>query len=260
MNPHELPYFRMKTTRYLQCDMHIASKLETLVFNTTTKQMQKSGLKKMEHRAFVAAYDVHAQRLLFAFPQLQEKIEKHQIKPNQVMDEVDLYCANFDANLSECSIDSDPRLAARWFMIRKLIDLLRDHNLATSVEFSIASHNSNKSAYRNQCHSILANIRNEKTGLKDRIITSATSGKSVISNLGTMGYKEMWPALWSQPNMQVGHRTVIIIQEKIEGQSLIQCHSCKQYQVTYYEMQTRSADEPMTCFCTCQNCGKKWKM
>lgn len=256
MNPHKLPYFRMKTIRYLQCEVNIASKLETLVFNTTTKQMQKSGLKKMEQRAFVAAYNVHAQRLLFALPELQEKIEKHQIKPNQVMDEVDLYCANFDANLSACSIDSDTRLAVRWFMIRKLIDLLRDNDLATRVEFSIASHNSTKSAYRNQCHRILANIRNEKTGLEERIV----SGKSVISNLGIMGFKEMWPSLWSQPNMQVGHRTVIIVQEKIEGQSLIQCHSCKQFKVTYYELQTRSADEPMTCFCTCQNCGKKWKM
>jgi transcription elongation factor S-II len=28
---------------------------------------------------------------------------------------------------------------------------------------------------------------------------------------------------------------------------------------TYYEMQTRSADEPMTVFVSCLNCGKNWK-
>lgn len=27
----------------------------------------------------------------------------------------------------------------------------------------------------------------------------------------------------------------------------------------YYEKQTRSADEPMTVFGTCLDCGKKWR-
>ena len=28
---------------------------------------------------------------------------------------------------------------------------------------------------------------------------------------------------------------------------------------TYYQLQTRSVDEPMTTFITCLNCGFKWK-
>ena len=37
------------------------------------------------------------------------------------------------------------------------------------------------------------------------------------------------------------------------------CGKCKKRKCRYYQMQTRSADEPMTTFVTCVNCGNKWK-
>jgi transcription elongation factor S-II len=37
------------------------------------------------------------------------------------------------------------------------------------------------------------------------------------------------------------------------------CRKCKGNQCTYYQMQTRSADEPMTTFCNCILCGNRWK-
>lgn len=37
------------------------------------------------------------------------------------------------------------------------------------------------------------------------------------------------------------------------------CRKCKLNQCTYYQMQTRSADEPMTTFVTCLNCDSRWK-
>lgn len=36
------------------------------------------------------------------------------------------------------------------------------------------------------------------------------------------------------------------------------CTRCHKRQCTYYELQTRSADEPMTIFVQCVNCGKRW--
>lgn len=39
----------------------------------------------------------------------------------------------------------------------------------------------------------------------------------------------------------------------------LQCGKCGQRKVTYTEAQTRAADEPMTLFCTCTNCGKSWR-
>ena len=37
------------------------------------------------------------------------------------------------------------------------------------------------------------------------------------------------------------------------------CRKCKSKECTYYQMQTRAADEPMTTFVTCINCNNRWK-
>lgn len=36
------------------------------------------------------------------------------------------------------------------------------------------------------------------------------------------------------------------------------CGRCKERQCTYYQLQVRSSDEPMTTFINCLNCGHKW--
>lgn len=42
--------------------------------------------------------------------------------------------------------------------------------------------------------------------------------------------------------------------------SAIACNKCKSDDITYLFQQTRSADEPMTIFCTCKRCNSRWKM
>ena len=46
-------------------------------------------------------------------------------------------------------------------------------------------------------------------------------------------------------------------EEDYTGQ--FKCGKCKSVKTTYYQMQTRSADEPMTTFVTCMSCSNKWK-
>jgi DNA-directed RNA polymerase subunit M/transcription elongation factor TFIIS len=40
---------------------------------------------------------------------------------------------------------------------------------------------------------------------------------------------------------------------------MLTCGKCKSKKTSYYEMQTRSADEPMTVFARCHACGSRWK-
>lgn len=41
---------------------------------------------------------------------------------------------------------------------------------------------------------------------------------------------------------------------------MFRCGKCRGRKCTYFQMQTRSADEPMTTFVTCVNCGNHWKV
>lgn len=49
-----------------------------------------------------------------------------------------------------------------------------------------------------------------------------------------------------------------INQDENEENGLFRCGKCKTYRTSYYQMQTRSADEPLTTFVSCK-CGNKWK-
>jgi transcription elongation factor S-II len=40
---------------------------------------------------------------------------------------------------------------------------------------------------------------------------------------------------------------------------MFKCRRCGSRSCNYYEMQTRSADEPMTQFITCLDCNNHWK-
>ncbi len=55
-----------------------------------------------------------------------------------------------------------------------------------------------------------------------------------------------------------------ILKLKREGIKLVRssmkCRRCGENKVMVYEMQLRSADEPMSRMCVCQHCGEKWRI
>lgn len=48
-------------------------------------------------------------------------------------------------------------------------------------------------------------------------------------------------------------------QAAVASTDKFKCGRCKKNETTYYQMQTRSADEPMTTYVTCVNCNNRWK-
>jgi len=73
----------------------------------------------------------------------------------------------------------------------------------------------------------------------------------------------LWPAGPFSTMMFKLHQKDIALEaakakeEDYEG--LFKCGKCKSTKTSYYQMQTRSADEPMTSYITCKNCGNRWK-
>lgn len=84
-----------------------------------------------------------------------------------------------------------------------------------------------------------------------------------IKNLARYQPDVLWPGgPWAKAAFE--HKTRDLMMEKArtmeEGYTgLFQCGKCKSTKTTYYQMQTRSADEPMTTFVTCITCNNRWK-
>lgn len=54
-------------------------------------------------------------------------------------------------------------------------------------------------------------------------------------------------------------RKAYMAQEVKNQEGFFTCGRCKSKKTSYYQLQTRSADEPMTTFVTCLNCDRNWK-
>ena len=108
--------------------------------------------------------------------------------------------------------------------------------------------------YVDRLRSIYVNLENPL------LLHQIQTGVIKSHNLAFMTHQEMKPEKWD-----------IMIQEKIKrdknkyettieaATDTFKCRKCHSNKCTYYQMQTRSADEPMTTFVTCIECGNRWK-
>ncbi len=75
-----------------------------------------------------------------------------------------------------------------------------------------------------------------------------------------MTHQELRPDKWDELIDQKIKRDKYKFETNIEASTdRFVCSKCKQNKCTYYQVQTRSADEPMTTFVTCLTCDKRWK-
>ena len=72
--------------------------------------------------------------------------------------------------------------------------------------------------------------------------------------------EELYPELWEDVILNNKKKMDFLQTESVQkGTSMFKCGKCKERNCTYFQLQTRSADEPMTTFVTCLNCNNRWK-
>ncbi len=93
-------------------------------------------------------------------------------------------------------------------------------------------------------------------GLFERVTTNDIT----MAELAYFTDIELFPENWTK----LQELMLIREQKWLEGNTSMKtdkfrCSRCGKSECSYYEMQTRSADEPMTIFITCLNCNKRWR-
>ena len=152
----------------------------------------------------------------------------------------------------------------------KFEDLLNDESKSINLEkgiynYAIKESNNNKiikkwdnpyfvQLYLDRLKSIFVNLKNEN------LINKIKNDEITAQTLAFMTHQEMNEDIWK-----------VLLDKKIKRDAnkytnntqastdMFTCRKCKSKRCTYYELQTRSADEPATIFVTCLDCGKNWK-
>ena len=107
---------------------------------------------------------------------------------------------------------------------------------------------------------LMANLHKESPIKNVRLMTRLKGGELRLSDLPSMSAYELYPEKWKElADMQMVREQKLLEGNKGSATDRFKCNRCGKRECTYYEMQTRSADEPMTIFVNCLNCGKRWR-
>jgi len=109
--------------------------------------------------------------------------------------------------------------------------------------------------YVDRFRTIYGNLASNKD-----LLAALKEGALKVHVFAFMTHQEMCPDKWEPLIQQKMKRDKSKYETKLQAATdTFTCRKCKSKECTYYQMQTRSADEPMTTFVTCLNCGKFWK-
>lgn len=117
-----------------------------------------------------------------------------------------------------------------------------------------------KHIYKQKFTTIVSLLRDPTCPLK----TAIEMKKIKSYNVPSMSSAELWPngryhILVQAKKIEEAHRIAMAAKDSEGYDGIFKCGKCKSIRTTYYQMQTRSADEPMTTFVTCVKCNNRWK-
>lgn len=115
-------------------------------------------------------------------------------------------------------------------------------------------------AYKGKIRSLFMNLKNKSNmALRVRVLNGDISPDRFVR----MTHEELKSAERRAEDEKLATenmREAMVPQAERSVSSSLQCGKCGQRKVSYSQAQTRSADEPMTTFCECTVCGKRWKV
>lgn len=116
------------------------------------------------------------------------------------------------------------------------------------------------SLYKSIARTTLVNIDPSAYVHNERLLQRVQAGELNPESIAGMTASELFPEKWAdQEEERLKRETALLEGNSDEGSSLFTCNRCQKSRTRYFEMQTRSADEPMTIFIRCLNCGKQWR-
>ena len=113
--------------------------------------------------------------------------------------------------------------------------------------------------YTDKFRSIYNNI-NPINDANKEILKSIKNKKISTKNIAFMTHQELKPGLWKELiDAKINRDKNFGKEDELLATDEFKCFKCKKNKCTYYQQQTRSADEPITTFVSCLNCGNKWR-
>ena len=117
-----------------------------------------------------------------------------------------------------------------------------------------------KKIYINKARSLYTNLDSDSYIKNINLIKKVQENKINLKELPNMSFQQLFPEHWKKLMDAKYKRDKYMYEEKVEAMTdQFKCGRCKSRKCSYYELQTRSADESMTTFITCLNCGNRWK-
>lgn len=109
--------------------------------------------------------------------------------------------------------------------------------------------------YTDRLRSIYLNLKLSED-FRQRLLTKEIKPHE----LGGISHQDMAPEKWKKLIEDKKVRDENKYTPKLEASTdNFTCRKCKSKECSYYQLQTRSADEPMTTFVTCIKCSNRWK-
>ncbi|KAI8851458.1 transcription factor S-II, central domain-containing protein [Chytridium lagenaria] len=131
---------------------------------------------------------------------------------------------------------------------------------ATEVESALFNeYNGVTDKYKSQFRTLVANLKDkENPKLRENVLNGTLVSVAIVTMTAEeLMSDEMRRAAEEARRINMQHSMTAPPQEA--ETDAFKCGKCHQRKCTYYQKQTRSADEPMTTFVRCTNCGNKWK-